>query len=82
MNFYETRKSLAVIHREQLNQFINVSSKIIDFLSKFLEQTAKRDALITMLKTHLSIDSFARISKVNVSNYAKYEKDILDSNKN
>ena len=61
---FEMGKSLAVIHGEQIEQFITLIPKVISFLEKELEDTATLQNIIQILKVYPQIDTFLCISKV------------------
>ena len=70
---YETGKNLSAMHGEQIEQFLILIPKIIDFLKTELEQTRKVKALLKALYHYPLLDSFIRIS--TVKNKDEYERD-------
>ena len=66
VNCYEIGKSLAAMHGEQVDQFLELGPKIIGFLQEYLKETTKSRTIMKLLHMHPMIDSFMRMSKVKV----------------
>jgi len=61
---HDTGKSLAVMHGEQIEAFINLIPVIMNFMKESFELTSELNSIIEMLETYPLIDKFLRITKV------------------
>ena len=61
---HDTGKSLAVMHGEQIDSFLDLIPKIADFLKVNFEPTEQLNNILHLLQYYPPIDSFLRISQV------------------
>ena len=73
---YETGKSLACMHGQQINDFISLMPQIISFFQQNLEESSVVNSIIQLLHYYPKIDSFIRISKVLNNNW--YEEQLKE----